>query len=1125
MKKKTLLLTLLAGIAGSAAWAQSPFATTTVADGQFAKGTHWYTMRIGSSQKYLTDNGSAAFITLGATTRLEDADLWCVTGDATDGYQFHNKQAGATKVLASSTTMQAMSGYGGTGGNTYPTLQTAGALPAGYVGTWDLATSNKIADIDGYFVKLHGTNYAMNDFAGLGKLAFWAEGQDAGSTVSFELVQLDAEINAANGTFTSSNAAKTWHAVWESTTVDGLTLSTGVNNMTTEDGYISGASGTSGTSTYTLTAPQGFVIAGYSFDFVNHATLTGTEVLTVDGKQYTSSATAQHVSVTDLKERTATFTQTGGNKCVTLKNFIVVLRKDVEEPEPQQNLYITNPNQKPYRIPAIATAPNGDIFAISDYRPCGSDIGYGEVDIKCRISKDNGQTWGDEFFIADGLGETGAGTEKWKIGFGDAAVVCDRERNELLVMSVCGMTVCWNGNYIPGSSQSNPNRVARVRATYNESTGEWEFTQPEEVTEGIYRLFVDENNTPTVQSLFIGSGRIAQSRLVKVKDYYRLYCAIWTKNEGNRVIYSDDFGETWHVLGTIADRPASGGDEPKCEELPDGSVLLSSRVGGGRYFNIFSFTNAEKAEGSWSTVVKSETANNGISIGGNSTNGEVMLVPAIRKEDGKQLFLLLQSVPFGAGRSNVGIYYKALENLSDFANPANIAKDWDGRHQSTTLGSAYSTMTWQKDNTLGFLYEEETFGAGYTIVYKNYTLEQITDSTYSYDATVDASAVILDGIESKMDGLNPGTMVGQIAAEAGNDVQQAIDAYKAEPTFANYMAINTAKANLKRIEIVPFGYYRLRNTDRSSATLYLQPQATRITVATTDLADADQLFSFVPAATEGSYYLYNGNYGTYLGPLDKNETEPIVTGDPAQAGVWVVRSDINGKSQMVCQNNTGTNKGLHLAGDNSRLVPWTVDSPASLWYIEPVDSFIVTMPEAEVMGIRMPFSFSAPEGVKAYTTCGLVIVDEQVCVRLEEITSAAVPAGVPVVLCGPAGTLTLTVHPDDNTDYPTAGGDATATLRGTLAAATAEDEHVYVTDGFAFAPAASQSMPANTAYLATTTAYDRLPMTLEEGIAVGIGHIGTDNKATRLYDLNGRRVSHPGRGIYVTGEGQKVLVP
>ena len=270
---KKLTLTLLASLLAGAATAQ-PFQTTTVADGQFASGTAWYTMRIGNAQKYLTDNGTASSMTLKVASTLEDADLWCFTGDATNGYKIYNKQAGATKVLASTTSMTTKPGYGGTGGSTYPTLQTAASLPSGYVGAWDLAKSNKLSDVDGYFVKIHGTNYAMNDFGGIGTLAFWAEGMDAGSTVSFELVQMEAVINAANGSFTSSNADRTWHAVWESNQVSGLTLSTGVNNMTTENGYISGASGRSNTSTYTITAPEGMIVAGYSFDFVNHTSLT-----------------------------------------------------------------------------------------------------------------------------------------------------------------------------------------------------------------------------------------------------------------------------------------------------------------------------------------------------------------------------------------------------------------------------------------------------------------------------------------------------------------------------------------------------------------------------------------------------------------------------------------------------------------------------------------------------------------------------------------------------------------------------------------------------------------------------------------------------------------------------------
>ena len=40
----------------------------------------------------------------------------------------------------------------------------------------------------------------------------------------------------------------------------------------------------------------------------------------------------------------------------------------------------------PYRIPAIAELERGTLLALADYRHCGSDIGFGRVDIHGRIA-------------------------------------------------------------------------------------------------------------------------------------------------------------------------------------------------------------------------------------------------------------------------------------------------------------------------------------------------------------------------------------------------------------------------------------------------------------------------------------------------------------------------------------------------------------------------------------------------------------------------------------------------------------------------------------------------------------------------------------------------------------------
>ena len=409
----------------------------------------------------------------------------------------------------------------------------------------------------------------------------------------------------------------------------------------------------------------------------------------------------------------------------------------------ERTLFYSRRDGHPYRIPAIATAPNGDIFAICDYRPCNQDIGYGEVDLVCRVSSDNGVTWTEERTIADGLGHIKDGI--WKMGFGDPAIVADRESNKVLVMSVCGNRTCWDGNYGEGGENENPNRVSRLYITYDEDKQEWVYGEPEEVTYDIYPLFDNKDGGEAhVASMFIGAGKICQSRVVKKGDYYRLYCSVWAvtksiRTHHNYVIYSDDFGQSWHVLGGVGNDanpnqpgPAFGGNEPKCEELPDGTVVLSSRKGGGRYFNLFTFDDNTYTTGSWGTCVSSNDIAGGLSFGGNSTNGEIYKVKAIHKESGHICDLMFQSIPTGSGRDNVAIYYKEMEYNENGTNKytsTTFAQGWTKGIHVSTKGSCYSTMISQADGRIAFFFEEEP--SDYCMVYIPYSIEDLTGGAYS----------------------------------------------------------------------------------------------------------------------------------------------------------------------------------------------------------------------------------------------------------------------------------------------------------------------------------------------------------------------------------------------------------
>lgn len=385
----------------------------------------------------------------------------------------------------------------------------------------------------------------------------------------------------------------------------------------------------------------------------------------------------------------------------------------------EQPLFKTFPKQTPYRIPAIAATQSGSLIALTDYRPCGADIGYGRVDLRYRISYNNGATWSPELVLVQGDGVAGSPT----CGYGDAAVVADSRSGEVIVVCVTGNTVYGAAT----TTRENPNRVAILRSTDNGRT----WSEPEDITESIYSLF-DKSTLGPVQSLFFGSGRICQSRQVRFGRYHRLYAALCARPGGNRVVYSDDFGRSWHALGSIDSSPAPKGDEPKVEELPNGNVVLSSRIWGGRYFNIFSYISQRNATGTWAEAVASAEAKHGIVAQQNACNGEILVVDAIDQKTKRVIPVVLQSVPLGPGRSRVGIYYKPLYSPYDYQTPALFATHWRGPYEVTPMLSAYSTMILQPDGRIGFFYEEATYGAeaAYTEMYRPICLGQITNGEF-----------------------------------------------------------------------------------------------------------------------------------------------------------------------------------------------------------------------------------------------------------------------------------------------------------------------------------------------------------------------------------------------------------
>ena len=374
-----------------------------------------------------------------------------------------------------------------------------------------------------------------------------------------------------------------------------------------------------------------------------------------------------------------------------------------------------------YRIPAIGKTSTGRLIAVSDYRHSLDDIGrynYGTatpgIDLVIRTSDNNGKTWSETKTIAAGSGKRGADD----CAYGDAAIAVVGEK--VLVMAAAGDVMFGNG------SATAHNRAVRLFSEDNGVT--W---TKQDISETLFL-----NADATIKngfSSFFGSGRLAVDENYNGTGKARIYGALLLKKAsgtGNYVIYTDDFGLTWHTLGGSQD-PIANQDEPKVEILPSGQILLSVRRGGGRQFNVFTYSDKATNAGSWNSN------ENGCSNGGSNTcNGEPFLVNAVNA-NGNAVKLLLQSQPKGGSglydRRDVTIWYKEVDNTN--YTSAQIAANWTQGLQVSTQQSAYSAMALQNNGKIAFFFEEapcygDDQAKGYCMVYVPLTIEAITKGNY-----------------------------------------------------------------------------------------------------------------------------------------------------------------------------------------------------------------------------------------------------------------------------------------------------------------------------------------------------------------------------------------------------------
>lgn len=169
--------------------------------------------------------------------------------------------------------------------------------------------------------------------------------------------------------------------------------------------------------------------------------------------------------------------------------------------------------------------------------------------------------------------------------------------------------------------------------------------------------------------------------MVKQGDYYRIYAVlicrpVFTNNWRNRVIFSDDFGQTWKHLGNMRfNNYLTSANEAKCEELTDGTIIISSRAYNQRRMNVFIYgprdIDIAEGHGNWGT--ESTYLHD---HGNNASNGEIYFIHATNKVTNKMVQLILQTVPTGNGRNNVSLFYKEINEDELCVGNVGNASSW-----------------------------------------------------------------------------------------------------------------------------------------------------------------------------------------------------------------------------------------------------------------------------------------------------------------------------------------------------------------------------------------------------------------------------------------------------------------
>ena len=341
-----------------------------------------------------------------------------------------------------------------------------------------------------------------------------------------------------------------------------------------------------------------------------------------------------------------------------------------------------------YRIPAITTAPNGDLLVSYDERPKDNGNGGGDAPnpnhIVQRRSTDGGKTWSASTYIHQGT-ETGK-----KVGYSDPSYVVDHQTGAIFNFHVKSYDQGWGGS----KAGTDPENRSIIQAEVSTSTDNgWTWTHRTITAD------ITKDNPWTARFAASGQGIQIQhgAHAGRLVQQYTIRTADGTVQAVS--VYSDDHGKTWQA-GTPT---GTGMDENKVVELSDGSLMLNSRASDGSGFRKV----ARSTDGgqTWSEPASDKNLPDSVD------NAQIIRAfPNAAPSDPRAKVLLLSHSPNPKPWSrDRGTISMSCDDGASWTTSKVFHEPFVG----------YTTIAVQSDGSIGLLSEDGNYGG---IWYRNFTM-------------------------------------------------------------------------------------------------------------------------------------------------------------------------------------------------------------------------------------------------------------------------------------------------------------------------------------------------------------------------------------------------------------------